>query len=58
MCPQGGARRQRAQQVVLPQAARGVPQHQGGVELQLVLTVEGGAAPSGVRDDHSVGQSN
>lgn len=41
----------------LPQTACGVPQHQGGVKFQLVVVVEGGVAPSRVRDDHSVGQS-
>lgn len=41
----------------VPQTPGGVPQHQGGVELELVVIIEGGAAPSRVRDDHSVGQS-
>lgn len=46
MCASGG----------LPQTACGVSQHKGGVKLKFVVIIEGGAAPSRVRDDHSVGQ--
>ena len=41
---------------VVPEAASGVPEHQGGVQLQFVVVPLGGATPSGVWDDHRVGE--